>query len=107
MKQLWRELKDKLSLLEDISVVLIGNFNSIFFSSERKNCEFRATNAKLFADFVEEGELVNTPVANSSFTCHGPANKKSRLDRALLNNKWAGTDDWITEALNRKNLDPY
>lgn len=49
--------------------------------------------------------MIDFSLTNAFFTWFGSANKKSWLDRALINNNWLIKGVWILQALGRKNSD--
>lgn len=104
-KQLWWELSQKIDLLLDTPTILIGDFNSILFQSERENCAYKEADVRAFSSFISENELFSIQLINSSYTWYGPESKKSCLDRALINSKWMEIGEWQAIALQRKNSD--
>lgn len=98
-------LKDKLRIYKDISVVLLGDFNCVLSKTERENCKYRKTDIEGFRNFVKESDLIDVKLLNSSFTWFGPSNKRSKLDRAGINQEWASSGSWVLLSLRRKNSD--
>lgn len=76
----------------DIFLCLIGDFNSILDERERvgEGCDKSRRDRREFAGFIERGQLVDVKLIGMKFTCFSSGGKcKSRLDMALINEKWA------------------
>lgn len=86
--QLWEDLSSLMEGSRNVPIILIGDFNSVLHESERENCEYSSLDSEQFSNFLSQNQLWDTPLSNSSFTWYGPANKKSKLDRVLVNNMW-------------------
>lgn len=86
-------------------VMIIGDFNSVLNQGERENCAFSHLDVKVFSHFLESNQLSSVTLINSMFTWYGPANKKSRLDRVILNKKWTEIGNWVSRAYPRRNSD--
>lgn len=79
-KQLWQELSEYIKQLRDVCTVLIGDFNSVLSHLEKENCEFRATDSKIFSSFLTENDLADVLLINPSYTWYGPTCKKSTVN---------------------------
>ncbi|TYI09618.1 hypothetical protein ES332_A09G085900v1 [Gossypium tomentosum] len=55
---------------------------------ERSNCVGLLRGSKDFLSFMEKCKLVDLPFLGRKFTWYGPENKKSRLDRFLVDEVW-------------------
>ncbi|KAH1131307.1 hypothetical protein J1N35_002685 [Gossypium stocksii] len=79
-----------------------GDFNAITNKSERRNCLGLLKGSKDFLKFIENCSLVDLPMLWRKFTWYGPENKKSRLDRFLLDEGWfEKIEDFQQQGLNR------
>lgn len=79
-----------------------GDFNAIRNKSERSNCVGLLKGSKDFLNFIEKCNLVDLPLLGRKFTWHGPNNKKSRLDRFLVDEVWLEKiEDFQQQGLNR------
>ncbi|KAK1383696.1 hypothetical protein POM88_021431 [Heracleum sosnowskyi] len=58
-----------------------------------------------FNSFIGDMNLSEVPMVRGNFTWIGPSNKRSKLDRVLVNFRWMGQIDWIVEASPRRNYD--
>ncbi|XP_071728919.1 uncharacterized protein [Rutidosis leptorrhynchoides] len=70
----------------NIEWVLCGDFNEVWDKDERQNCQFKASQAKLFNKFIDENKLIDVPLIGKRFTtiCEN-GQKFSKLDRFLVN----------------------
>lgn len=102
---LWNLLIELISQLIDIPVLLFGDFNCVLHSSEKENCSYRLLDSKAFKVFLEKADLMDVPLTNLGFSWLGPDNKKSMLDRALINPQWDFLGNWAMISLHRKNSD--
>lgn len=89
----------------DKAICLVGDFNCVRNSEERRNCLYRSIDSKSFNDFIEANELFDIQLSGSNFTWCGPAAKMSKLDRVLLNWEFFSKGSWKVEVLGRKNSD--
>ncbi|XP_035834307.1 uncharacterized protein LOC110887623 [Helianthus annuus] len=65
--------------------VLLGDFNAVRFSEERKNSVFNIACARDFNDFIDSSGLVEYSMRGCKFTFLAPnSNKHSKLDRVLV-----------------------
>lgn len=79
-----------------------GDFNAIRNKSERSNCVGLLRGSKDFLNFIEKCNLVDLPLLGRKFTWHGLNNKKSRLDRFLVDEVWLEKiEDFQQQGLNR------
>lgn len=102
---LWQDLESFLEKDKDIPTVLIGDFNSVFGECEKENCIYIQSDCNNFSKFVSDNDLISVQMSNSLFTWSGPQNKRSRLDRALINLAWDKLGFWISISLRRNNFD--
>ncbi|XP_017604874.1 uncharacterized protein LOC108451727 [Gossypium arboreum] len=79
-----------------------GDFNAIRNKSERSNCVGLLRGSRDFGKFIEKCKLVDLPLLGKKFTWFGPENKKSRLDRFLIDEDWfENSEDFQQQGLNR------
>lgn len=101
-KLLWTEISNILSNLKDIPCCLIGDFNAIRSDAEKENCVYKRLDIEGFNDFINRNSLMDLAMINAKFTWFGHQNKKSHLDRALVNPEWFSEGQWSLKAINRK-----
>ncbi|GJS20249.1 RNA-directed DNA polymerase, eukaryota [Tanacetum coccineum] len=66
-------------------VILMGDFNEVRSSDERRGSCFNSFNARIFDNFISSSSLVDVKMEGYSFTwSHPSANKMSKLDRFLV-----------------------
>ncbi|XP_071703960.1 uncharacterized protein [Rutidosis leptorrhynchoides] len=67
----------------------LGDFNSVCTPEERlrENIDFNSIDS--FKNFINHANLIDQVLSNDVFTWEGPLGKFSRIDRVLINNKWA------------------
>ncbi|GJW72579.1 RNA-directed DNA polymerase, eukaryota [Tanacetum coccineum] len=66
-------------------VILMGDFNEVRSSNERRGSCFNSCNARFFDNFISSSSLVDVKMEGYSFTwSHPSANKMSKLDRFLV-----------------------
>lgn len=104
-RQLWEALSILLINLQAATIILVGDFNTVLSPAEREGCEYRIADSTLLSAFLTNNNLLDVNLMNSSFTWFGPSNRKSRIDRALVNTLGFVTGDRKLLALNRKNSD--
>ncbi|KAG8503708.1 hypothetical protein CXB51_001640 [Gossypium anomalum] len=68
--------------------IMGGNFNVVRCRSERSRCMGSAKGSKEFDNFIHNCKLIDLPLVGKKFTWYGPDNKKSRLDRFLVEEHW-------------------
>lgn len=91
-KLLWDRLLIVVGQRNDIFTCIIGDFNSILEDGERVGAGRYASSRDLreFAGFLENGKLVDVRLSGRKFTWYQSGGRcKSRIDRALINEKWA------------------
>ncbi|GAU25065.1 hypothetical protein TSUD_257590 [Trifolium subterraneum] len=101
-KKLWEDLLALKQSTGGGKWCVRGDFNSILHSSERKGSSIvsRQNESSLFNRFVEEMELIDTPVLGKKFSWFSADGKSmSRIDRFLLSDgfvsKFGITGKWI------------
>lgn len=99
-RRLWDSLGLVLSQSSRVAACLIGDFNSILDSGERSGSGWRMSSREIseFKNFVEENSLQDLGLQGRKYTWYRSNGKcKSRIDRALINDKWAET--WSNSGL--------
>lgn len=66
----------------------MGDFNSIKKKEDRAGSVYNNRDSLLFNAFMKESDLLEIEGLNFSDTWFGPTNKKSKLDRVLVNEVW-------------------
>lgn len=72
---------------------MMGDFNSIKKMEDRVKCIYTNRDTLHFNQFLEETGLIELKGLNYNFTWFGPNNKKSCLDRVVVNDKWLSSYD--------------
>lgn len=70
------------------SWILGGNFNVVTGRSEKSNCVGVEYGSKEFCDFIERCNLLDSPLIGRKFIWFGLGNKRSRLDKFLMDELW-------------------
>lgn len=70
---------------KDKPCIFIGDFNCVRFSNERMACSSLNQDHIHFNQWIMDSNLIEIPLINAKFTWIGPANRRSRLDRAFIN----------------------
>ncbi|XP_021996006.1 uncharacterized protein LOC110893196 [Helianthus annuus] len=91
-KNLWEELKVIIDSNDGLWVIS-GDFNTVWFREERRNCAFKQVCANNFNDFIFNTGLIEYNIRGRAFTfCSDNGNKLSKLDRFFANsdffNSW-------------------
>ncbi|KAK5844418.1 hypothetical protein PVK06_000556 [Gossypium arboreum] len=68
--------------------IMGGDFNVVRCRSERSRCMGSANGSKEFDNFIQNCKLIDLPLVGKKFTWYGPDNKKSKLDRFLVEEHW-------------------
>lgn len=90
--------KSKILLLKQLNLIwvsaanqpvsLVRDFNCIRTAEECANCKYRRRDSESFNAFINSCNLFDVKIFGAAYTWFGPLNKKSRLDRVLLNLIW-------------------
>nr|XP_017256449.1 PREDICTED: uncharacterized protein LOC108226007 [Daucus carota subsp. sativus] len=104
-QKLWLEISSFLLSKSNLPLVVLGDFNVVLSDLERENCIYNDRDTTALLAFMNDNGLSDVPLNNGLFTWFGPENRKSRLDRALINSKWNNTGNWSLQGLNRKSSD--
>ncbi|KAK1379692.1 hypothetical protein POM88_026436 [Heracleum sosnowskyi] len=102
---LWKQLMEIIECASNQPVCLAGDFNCIRDSEECANCIYRERDSKIFNEFINNCNLFDMKLQNGTYTWFGASNKKSRLDRILLDSNWLNIGTFILQAMNRKSSD--
>lgn len=89
---LWERVELVVGQNENMCLCVIGDFNSILESRERARVGSNGSNRDMreFWGFVERSGLMDMGLIGQKFTCFQSGDRcNSRLDRALVNEKWA------------------
>ncbi|KAK8614211.1 hypothetical protein V6N13_122580 [Hibiscus sabdariffa] len=65
-----------------------GDFNTVTSRRERSGCKFPSNGMSEFVNFITDCGLVDLPLVGKKFTWFGDDNKRSRLDRFLVDDVW-------------------
>ncbi|TYG99308.1 hypothetical protein ES288_A10G185700v1 [Gossypium darwinii] len=100
-KILWEDLYGFRSKFSNAWIVG-GDFNMVRNRSERIICSGIKKGSKEFGDFIDRCKLEDLPLLGKKFTWIGPDNRRSRLDRFLLEEEWlVQLKDLQQQGLNR------
>lgn len=83
----------------------MGDFNSIRRKEDIMNCVYNMRDTENFNKFMEDTRLIEIEGISSEFTWFGPKEKKSRLDRVVVNELWLSSQVWKLSASHRRNSD--
>ncbi|GMJ15906.1 hypothetical protein HRI_005259800 [Hibiscus trionum] len=86
-RALWHTLLELKSQVSEFWLVG-GDFNAVLNKGERSGGSRMLSNCKDFNAFIEVGNLIDLPMLGKKFTWFGPKNRRSRLDRFLLEADW-------------------
>lgn len=103
--RLWSDLSKVIDEVLGEALCIVGDMNCIRNAKESANCIYTRTNSSDFNDFIDQNNLFDLEAKNGVFTWFGHGNKKSRLDRVLVNSCWMNIGDWCLETLYRKSSD--
>lgn len=98
--RLWDRLSLVLAQIGEALVCIIGDFNSILDAGERVGSGWRVSSRERsdFMDFMAENRLIDVALQGRKYTWYkGNGSCKSRIDRALINEKWA--EKWSSTGL--------
>lgn len=90
--RLWDRLKGVVEQASGACICIIGDFNSILDARERAGSGWQVSTREIneFKYFVEENDLIDVGLQGRKYTWYKPNGTcKSRIDRALINEKWA------------------
>ncbi|XP_071687253.1 uncharacterized protein [Rutidosis leptorrhynchoides] len=84
--RMWDSLSAFIKKYEDEACVVCGDFNEVRNQDERLNCDFNASRARKFNDFITGNNLIDLPMGGRKFTrVSDDGLKFSKLDRFLIN----------------------
>ncbi|XP_071715273.1 uncharacterized protein [Rutidosis leptorrhynchoides] len=87
--RMWDSLSSYLQKYEDEACVVCGDFNEVRNQDERLNCEFIASRARKFNEFIVGNSLIDLPMGGRKFTRVSEDGLKfSKLDRFLVNDNF-------------------
>lgn len=85
--ELWDRLALVIDQLGDVSICILGDFNSIRTSNERvgRSDNWGRSHIRKFDDFITDSTLIDLPLHGRKFTWYKPDGScKSRIDRILV-----------------------
>lgn len=88
---LWDRVQQVISQNMPKCLCIAGDFNSIRRESERagRRSESVRRDVEVFDEFIHNSGLIDLPLHGRIFTWYRPDGScKSRLDRAMINNRW-------------------
>ncbi|XP_071705387.1 uncharacterized protein [Rutidosis leptorrhynchoides] len=88
-KQILWDLLDSLLSADDEAWPICGDLNEVRDHTERFNCEFVASRARRFNDFILSNNLLDIPLGGRAYTrVSDDGTKFSKLDRFLVSEKF-------------------
>lgn len=75
------------------------------FRLEREGCQYVNKDSEAFEPFIIENNLWDVPLQDNHYTWFGPYNRKSRIDRALVNYWWPSYNSRRLLEDNKKHFD--
>lgn len=91
--ELWDALQLWIEQNSEVCICVIGDFNAIRFDEERvgRSNDGDTRDKELFEEFIIRSNLFDVPLRGRYYTWYRPNGTcKSKLDRALINEKWTG-----------------
>ncbi|WMV41830.1 hypothetical protein MTR67_035215 [Solanum verrucosum] len=88
-RKVWEEIADVRGLMEG-PWAICGDFNTIRYVSEKRNCNRRSRGMIEFSDFIEDMNLIDLQLQDGNYTWFKGDNHDttSRFDRFLLSEEW-------------------
>lgn len=102
--ELWEDVSKAYWDFDKIPSIMVRDFNSVRNSGERLNCQYSARDSRMFNYYIENLGLEEID-GQPGFTWYGSNQKRSVLDRALVNAKWLEMGNWVRTLLPRRNSD--
>lgn len=102
---LWRELSIHILRFQMEPVCIIGDYNCIWNATECLTCSYRMRDSMRLNSFILNHNLWDVVLNKTNFTWFGPLSKKSRIDKALLNDVWVDNSMWSLAGLCKKTSD--
>lgn len=107
-------LEEKIPFQEDLSRIiqvtdieplcLMRDFNNIRFKKDREGCIYNQRDTCFFNSLIEDHGLLRLQ-DDYHFTWFGPKQKKSKLDRVLVNDLWLRLNNWKVTGSHRRKSD--
>ncbi|KAL4346807.1 hypothetical protein GQ457_17G025350 [Hibiscus cannabinus] len=85
--KLWEEFY-ALKVNDSTHWLMGGDFNATRNRSESSKCSSLIAKREKFNNFIMQGHFIDLPLRGKKFTWFGPGNKRSRLDRFLIDEFW-------------------
>ena len=103
--ELLENLSICLSKEQDTPIIIVGDFNMVKAKEEMLNCEVDSKEIEVFNDWLNSNNLVDLPIVNANYSWIGRENKRSRIDRMVMNIPFHEKASWNLRALSRMNSD--
>lgn len=103
--ELLENLSICLSKEQDTPIIIVGDFNMVKAKEEMLNCEVDSKEIEVFNDWLNSNNLVDLPIVNANYSWIGRENKRSRIDRMVMNISFHEKASWNLKALSRLNSD--
>lgn len=104
-KEFWIDLKKIHDSVVEEPMCAMGDFNSIRLEKDRSGCVYNHRDTQGFNSFMADTGMLEIEGIDYSFTWFGPMNKKSKLDRVLVNDKWLSCCCWKVQGNHRRHSD--
>lgn len=101
----WNSLRELVIAFFNEPICLMGDFNCVCRREDRDNCIYNQRDTDRFNAFIKDCNLLEIVDVGVDFTWYGPANKKSKLDRVLVNDVWLAGRQWRIQKWSRRNSD--
>ncbi|GMJ13334.1 hypothetical protein HRI_005002600 [Hibiscus trionum] len=86
-KLLWEEIRSQ-KIVSCVCWFLGGDFNAIRKLSERRSVSNSKACIKEFNSFIDDCKFFDLPLIGIKYTWYGPNNKRSRIDRIMVEEDW-------------------
>lgn len=86
-------------------ICMMGDFNSIRRKEDRSGCIYNNKDTFSFNSFMDETSMLELEGVGVAFTWFGPLNKKSILDRVIVNDDWLSSGEWTLQGNHRRHSD--
>lgn len=104
-KYFWENLGNLVRNFATEPLCLMGDFNCVRDSEEVESCEFSLRASSILNDFIMNHNLIEIKDPEVKFTWFGPKNKRSKLDRVLINDLWSQNHNWMIKGWCRRSSD--
>lgn len=84
----WLEIRKIVETVEKEPLCLIGDFNNIRIKEDRAGCMYNNRDTISFNMLMQDYGFLEIDGSNYKSTWFGPCNRRSKLDRIIVNDMW-------------------